>query len=236
MAAGDGRERERGHGRRLLSTVALLLVWACLSCSSGPAPTLVERGDAALAEGDLVAAEGFYRAACEHDSDDIRAWHGRAKVALADDEPETSLRYYVEVARVDRLYLTNVARFDYTMTLMAAGRERLAAGRSDGAVRALKAARRVTGKVPGLDEDLGRALTLRGERLVVLGHQQRALADFREAIEYAPGEATPYVGAAQILLASGRKDEAMALLADARRKHPDDTRVRALTMEAVGLH
>lgn len=214
----------------------VLLAIGLAGCRSGAPPTLVERADAVLAKGDRLEAARLYREAAVQDPDNVRAWHGRAVVALLDAEPEASLGFYVEIARRDREYLQSHARLDYSATLIAAGHERLARGRSDGAVRALKAAREITPGVPGLDQDLGRALTARGERLSMLGHSKRALADFNQAIVLTPGRAEPYVGAAQILLAHGRKDAALKLLAVARRHHPSDLRVRALTIEAVGPH
>jgi tetratricopeptide (TPR) repeat protein len=232
--AKDDADSRASRRRRAAALLCLLLAAGLAGCRSGPPPTLVERGEAAMAEGDLAAAERFYREASEQDPNDVRAWHGRAEVARRDGAPEASLRFYVEVARRDQFYLTGPARLEYAATLIEAGRERLAAGRADAAVRALKAARALVGGVPGLDPDLGRALTARGERLAMLGHRKRALADFRAAIVLTPNAAEPYVGAAQILLASGRRQEALDLLGAARAHHPSDLRVRALTLEAVG--
>jgi tetratricopeptide (TPR) repeat protein len=231
----SGALRLVGHSVRWGAVGLLLLTLGLAGCRGGPPPTGVERGDAALAAGDLVAAADYYEQASQQDPHDVRAWHGRAEVARQSGDPEASLGFYVQVARRDRAYLSRQARLDYTTTLIQAGHERLRAGRTDGAVRALKAARNLTTSVPAIDTDLGRALTARGARLSMLGQRKRALADFREAIELTPGEAEPYVGAAQILLASGRREEALDLLGTARRHHPSDLRVRALTIEAVGL-
>lgn len=225
-----------GRGARLVFALALLLALAPVSCLTASAPTLVEEGEAALSRGDLVSAQALYREAIEREPRNVRAWHGLAQVALAQDDPEFALGFYVEVARLDRVYLIGTARSHYVATLIAAGRARQARGHSDGAVRALKAAHEMEGNIPGLEEELGRALTLRAERLSMLGRRKRALADFQEAIELVPSRAGPYVGAVEILLASGRKDEALELLTAARRHHPADIRVRALTVEAVGLH
>ena len=104
---------------------------------------------------------------------------GRAEVARQEDDPEASLG----ILRRDRPpgpapTSPALRGFGYTATLVAAGRrETSPTGRSDAAVRAFKAARaQVVSGVPGLDSDLGHALTARGERLAMLGQRKRALA------------------------------------------------------------
>jgi tetratricopeptide (TPR) repeat protein len=216
----------------------LALLGALLSaCQSGPPPSLVEQGDAALAAGEAQRADALYvRALEEGTAEPARALHGRARVALALRDPERALRVYGDLARADRGYWQRTARVDYGEALFAAGRQRLVDGRAGEAVEALRASRRVDPARAGLGRWLRKALCAHAEALAMHGRRDQALALFREALEVDPGAVGAYVGAAEILIGTGRKQEALALLEVARRADPNDGRVRALTMEAMGLY
>lgn len=222
---------------RPLGLVALLLVLAGLQgCRSGPPPSLVERGEAAYAIGEFRHAELLFGEALSLDSSDLRAIHGQARTVLALHDPEASLRLYAQLARVDRVYFVGVAQEDYPATLYAAAESRLAGGQPGSALKALRMLQKAEPSRRGLADLLGRTLTAQGERFAMHGRREQAMAMFKEAIHQTPQAADPYVGAAEILLASGKQKEALVLLTDARKYNPSDNRVRALTVQAMGLY
>jgi len=178
----------------------------------------------------------YVRALAEGDPAPEAALLGRARVALALREPERALRLHAELARAHRAWWQRTARDDYAAALFAAGRARLDARRAGDAVAALRALRSLDPAWPGLDRVLARALSARAAELAMHGRRDDALALYREATEADAGAVAAYVGAAEILIGSGRKQEALALLERARRADPSDGRVRALTMEAMGLY
>lgn len=230
-----GRRRTAGptRGRIRVALLGLLLA----ACQSGPPPSWVEQGDAALAAGEAQRADAFYVRALEEGTPEAaRALHGRARAALVLRDPERALRIYRGLARTHRAYWQDAARADYAEALFAAGRQRLADGRAAEAVEALRAARRVDPARDALGRWLRKALCAHAEALAMHGRRDEALGLFREAFEADPGAIGAYVGAAEILIGTGRKQEALALLEVARRADPNDGRVRALTMEAMGLY
>lgn len=234
------RRGEAGPSRRpgpLLALAGGLLLWAAWGCQSGPPPGLVEQGDVAFAAGDPVSADALYRQAVEAGGAAVApALLGRARVALAVRDPERALRMHQRLARTDRVYWLSRARDDYASALSAAGRERLRTGRNGGAVEAFRALGAVDPAWPELGRWQARALTRHAATLAMHGRRDEALALYREAVEADPGAVEACVGAAEILIGTGRRDEALAVLEVARRADPADGRVRALTMEAMGLY
>ena len=213
-----------------------LLMGGLTACHSGPPPTLVEQGEAAMTRGAYREAGGYFEQALAANARDVRAMHGRARVARIERDPESALRYYSKISSVDRAYFESAARDDYAHALLDAGNARLKRGKPGAAVEALRALQRVKPMQKGAVDALSRALTAQGERLNMLGRRDESLAHYREAIRLTPHSASAYVGAAEVLLASGQKQEALALLTDARKYNPTDNRVRALMVEAMGLY
>lgn len=227
------RSHLRPRGVRSAFVVVLLLLGAC---RSSPPPTLVEQGDAAWATGAYAEADALYARALEIDPASPAALLGRARVAVQMGDPERALGYHGAIANSDRGFWQANARSDYALALFEVGRTRLAADRPDGAVAALRALQMIDPTRPGLADVLARALTARAEQLAMRGDRDAALDLFHEAIAIDSKSVAAYVGAAEILIGSGQKQEAMTLLENARRTDPADNRVRALTMEAMGLY
>ena len=219
-----------------IGLVAVGLVIAMAGCQSGPPPSLVEQGDAAFARGEYRTADDLYSQALADDASTARALLGRARVAVARGEGEAALRYHARLAKLDREYWRDVARQDYAGALASAGQSRLDANRAEASVEALRALRRVDPDWPNGSRLLGRALTARADELAMHGYRTEALALYQEAAGVDPGSTRAYVGAAEILIGTGRKQEALAILETAREVAPGDSRVRALTMEAMGLY
>jgi tetratricopeptide (TPR) repeat protein len=214
-----------------------LLLLAAWGCQNGPPPRLVEQGDVAFVAGDYVSADALYAQAVAQGGADVGpALLGRARVALAVREPERALRMHRRLARTDRPYWLAHARDDYATALSAAGRERLRSGHAGDAVEAFRTLAAVDPAWPELERWLSRSLTRHAAGLAMHGRREEALALYREAVEADPGAVEACVGAAEILIGTGRRDEALAVLEVARRADPGDGRVRALTMEAMGLY
>lgn len=225
-------------GRGVATDVVLLLclVAGLASCRSDPPPGLVEQGDAAWSAGSFSRADDLYSRALVEDPTSRAALLGRARAAVALHDPERALGFHGALARIDRAYWQRQARDDYARALREAARVRLAAGRAEGAVAALRALRRIAPEDTDAREALARALVARAAQLAMQADREAALALYQEAIAIDAREVAAYVGAAEILIGSGRKQEAMTLLELARQTDPTDNRVRALTLEAMGLN
>jgi tetratricopeptide (TPR) repeat protein len=232
--AGSGVFRRRGLGTDTLLTLCAIAGLA--ACRSDPPPGLVEQGDAAWTSGEFSRADELYARALDEDPASRAALLGRARTAVALNDPERALGLHGALAKVDRVYWQQEARDDYALALMEAARTRLAAGRSDAAVAALRALRRIDPEGVATREMFARALVARAAQLAMRGDREAALELYREAIAIDAHEVAAYVGAAEILIGNGRKQEAMTLLELARQTDPTDTRVRALTLEAMGLN
>jgi tetratricopeptide (TPR) repeat protein len=216
----------------VLALIALLPV----GCASPPPPSLAEQGDAAFERGAYREADRLYSEAIRVRADDPWALYGSARTALRLHDPERSLGLYARLDRADREFFRDVAGAEYARTLRAAGLARLDAGRTGGAVKAFRALRQVDPNEKGIRDLLSRALTAYGQDLVMHGRREEAMKIYREAIALTPRSAAPYVGAAEILISTGRRKDALALLQGAREHNPTDSRVRALTVEAMGLY
>ncbi len=232
------RCRGTGGSRRLGARVAtMILVAASLAaCQSDRTPGLLEQGDAAWSAGDYQEADNLYARALEQDPSSRAAWLGRARAAVALRDPERALGFHGTLAGIDRTYWRAEARDEYSLALMEAARKRLEAGRPDAAVAALRALRRLDPDRAGSTELFAQALTDWASERAMRGDREAALELYREAISIDARGVAAYVGAAEILIGSGRKQEAMTLLEVARQTDPADNRVRALTIEALGLN
>ena len=232
MAGGRRRGTLRAVRCGLLAFVALTL-----ACQSGPPPTPLDRAHAAFEAGRIEEAGLLYDEAARTQPDRrAEALHGSARVRMVGREPERALALFSEVAKVDRDYFTAHARDDYAQTLLLAGRARLARKKLEPAIDALEALQRIDPDYPGLTRALAEAWTAHGEQLSMHGRRTEAMRRFERAMELRPQAADAWIGAAEILIATGRKKEALALLADARRYNPSDGRVRALTVQAMGVY
>jgi tetratricopeptide (TPR) repeat protein len=229
------RSLESPRSRRPGALVAVLLLLFA-ACQSGPPLSLVDQGEAALSRGAFREADGYFERALAANPADPTALHGRAKVARIQRDPERALRYYGQISKVDRAYFRSATRDDYALALLDAGNDRLRRGKPASALQALRVLQHTKPGQKGAEDALSRALTAQAERLNMLGKRNEALAHYREAIGLTPHLAAPYVGAAEVLLASGQNKEALALLTDARKHNPSDNRVRALMVEAMGLY
>ncbi|HEB90303.1 MAG TPA: tetratricopeptide repeat protein [Deltaproteobacteria bacterium] len=204
-------------------------------CASGPPPTPVERGEAALAAGDWREARDHFAEALRLDGRSARAWLGRARAELAGRDPEAALRSLARLSKVDRDFFVGNARPTWGEALEAATVDRLARGKSREALASVRALARLEPGRRGLDPLLGRTLIAEADRLRWSGDRKAALALYREAVQVVPETLEAWVGAAEILLESRRGSEAMALLEAARKRHPTAGVIRALTLQAMAM-
>jgi len=225
------------HSRRLgiLAALVLVVLTIGVGCRSGPPPTLVEQGDSAFSQRMYRAADQFYAKALSVDPHSLGALHGRARVATVQRRAEDALGYYRRIHAIDRAYLSSTGKADYAKALYAVTEVRLDANNPAGAVETARALVRLAPEYPGANRILARALTAQGRWFAMHAKRREALAHYEAAIETDPSNASAYVGAAEILLSTGKRGEALALLARARRMRPTDTRIRALSVQAMRL-
>jgi len=222
--------------KRLLPLLVLLIA-ALLSpgCASGPPPTLVEQGEAALAVGDWRSAKTHFAAALRGDQRDGRAWLGQARAQLAGRDPEGALRSLTSLSRVDRALFVGEARATYAEGLAEATRHRLDREQSEAALIAVRALAKLEPNRRDLRPLLGRALVGEATRKRWRGEREAALALYREACQVVPDNLEAWVGAAEILIEFKQGKEAMRLLEIARRAHPTAGQIRTLTIQALSL-
>jgi tetratricopeptide (TPR) repeat protein len=215
----------------------LFLCFAALllhACASGPPPTAVERGEAALASGDWRLAKTHFAEALRADSRSGRAWFGQARAQLAGRDPEGTLRSLSSLSKVDRALFEGDARAIYVEGLDAATRQRLGREQSEAALVAVRALMKLEPDRRGLDSLLGRALVAEAARRRWLGDRKGALTLYREACQVVPNTLDAWLGAAEILIEFKRGKEAMRLLEIARKTHPTAGQIRTLTIQALG--
>lgn len=221
---------------RLSFLLPTLIVVALLQgCASGPPPTPVELGEAALSEGDWRVAKTHFAEALRSDARMGRAWLGQSRAQLMGRDAEGALRSLSSLSKADRNLFQREARAVYGDALEAAVGQRLDLKKSESALVAARALSRLDSKRRGLRSILGRALVAEAGRLSWQGDRDRALALYREACAVVPGTLQAWVGAAEILLEMGQGKEAMALLAQAREHHPTAGSIRSLTIQALSL-
>ncbi len=223
-------------GRVALAALATAIAFA-VGCQTGPPPTPIDRAHTAFDAGDLEAAFALYEeAARTQPQRRAEALHGAARVRTLRRDPERALALYRAVAKADGDYFTAAARGDYAQTLLLAGQMRLEADELAASIDALEALHRIDPDYPGLSKALAQAWTAHGEQLSMHGRRTEAMARFEGAMALRPQAAEAWIGAAEILIATGRKKEALALLSNASRYNPSDGRVRALTVQAMGVY
>jgi tetratricopeptide (TPR) repeat protein len=219
---------------RILSglVIALGLV---LGCASGPPPTPVELGEAALERGDWRAAKTHFAEALRLDAEQGRAWHGQARAQLRGRDPEGALRSLSSLARADAETFSGEARSTYTDSLEAVTRLRLDREQSEAAMVAVRALVDLDPERRGLARLLGSALVREAERRRLLGDRDSALALYREACRVVPQTLEAWVGAVEILLEAKKGREAVRLLEAARKVHPTAGAIRSLSLQALQL-
>lgn len=216
----------------LFSCAVTLLV---VGCASGPPPTTVEKGEAALASGDWRSAEAHFAEALRIDSSFGRAWYGQARAQLAGRNPEGTLRSLTSLSKVDRSLFVGTARSTYAEALEAATQQRLRLEQNEAALVAVRALASLEPDRRGLDRLLGRALVGEAARRRWRGDRKGALALYREACQVVPNTLDAWVGAAEILLEFRQGKDAVRLLESARKTHPTAGQIRTLTIQALDL-
>jgi tetratricopeptide (TPR) repeat protein len=196
----------------------------------------VELGDAALAERSWAEADAYYVRALGASPQDPGAIHGRARVATRLRKPEQALRHFSRLAHADRAWFEGKARDDYTVALIEAGRTRMARRDPKAALDVIRIAYALRPDQAGMTDLYAKALSGSAAKHAMHGQRKQAAALYDEAMKAAPHDVDAYVGKAEILIAVGKRKEALALLIDARKQAPSDRRIRALTVEAMGLY
>lgn len=204
-------------------------------CASGPPPTPVERGEAALASGDWRSAKTLFAEALRAEPRSGRAWLGQARAQLAGRDPEGTLRSLSSLSRVDRPLFDGDARVTYAEGLEDMTRVRLHREQSEAALVTARALIKLEPQRRDLDPLLGRALVAEAARRRWLGHHKESLALYREACQVVPSTLDAWLGAAEILIEQNHGKEAMQLLEIARKTHPTAGQIRTLTIQALTL-
>jgi tetratricopeptide (TPR) repeat protein len=214
---------------------AILVVVLLQGCTSGPPPTPIELGEAALSQGDWRLAKVHFAEALRTDTRMGRAWLGTARTQLMARDAEGALRSLASLSKVDRALFLGEARVSYGDALEGAARHRLDRKKSESGLAAVRALSKLDPGRRGLSSLLGRALIAEAERRSWQGDRARALALYREACTVVPGTLDAWVGAAEILLEMRRGKEAIKLLALARKHHPTAGSIRTLTIQALSF-
>ena len=222
--------------KRFLPVLVLLLATLLFhGCASGPPPTPVEKGEAALTSGDWRSAKTHFAEALRADARFGRAWFGQARAQLAGRDPEGALRSLSSLSKVDRDLFVGSARSTYADALEAATRYRLDREQSEAALIAVRALAKLEPDRRGLGPLLGRALVEEAARIRWLGDREAALMLYRETCEVMPYALEAWLGAAEILIEFKRGREAMRLLEAARKMHPTAGQICTLTIQALGV-
>jgi cellulose synthase operon protein C len=212
----------------------LVLLVCGAACASAPHHP-VDRGELALARGHPAAAEAAFREALAERPDDLRALHGLARAQLGQDRPEPALATLDRLEAIDPGYAHVAAGRDHARALARAAEARLRARPPDpdGALARLD---RLDALHPGAVDDRGlraRALSLQAERARARGDVDAAVGRYRAAVAADPTHLEAALALADLLLEQGRTDEAVSLLTDALRRHPEDLRVQRLMVDAL---
>lgn len=221
---------------RIVGFLALsVLMLLAHGCASGPPPTAVERGEAALASGDWRSAKAHFAEALESEPRLARAWFGQARSQLAARDPEGTLRSLASLSKVDRALFDGEARSTYVEGLDAATHARLRRDQNQAALISARALSRLEPERRGIGSLLGRALVGEAARRRWQGDRKQALALYREACQVVPNTLEAWIGAAEILLELKQGRAAMRLLEVARKTHPTAGQIRTLTIQALGV-
>ena len=204
-------------------------------CLGGPPATPTELGHRALAEGDWRNAKLHFAEALRLEESNARALLGQARAQLAGRDSEGALRSLSSLAKVDPEYFRIEAQAVYADALDAAVRQRLARGQSQAALVAVRALVKLTPRRNGLPRLLGLSLIREADRRRLIGDRKAALALYRETCQVTPLELDAWVAAAEILLESRKRKQAVHLLEMARKSHPTAGAIRTLTLQALRI-
>ncbi len=222
--------------KRFLSVLSLgSILLLCHGCASGPPPSPVELGEAALANQDWRSAKTHFAAALRAQPRSELAWFGQARAQLAGRDPEGALRSLSSLSELDHGLFSVDARSAYADSLEGATRQRLDRDQSEAALIAVRALVKLEPDRRGLDHLFGRALVEEADRRRWMGDSKTALVLYREACHVVPHTLDAWVGTAEILLELGQGKEAMRILETARKNHPTSGQIRTLTIQALGL-
>jgi len=230
------RERRAGRGGIAAVGAALpVLLAALLAACAGMDPGAFdrERGQEALARGEIQDAHDYFRYALDARRNDPGALLGLARSCAALGQNERALDLFFTLEQVDPASLRGSARRDYAQALLQAAEVRLQRGDPVEALRDLRHAETLDPGHPGLADALPRALIAASGRLRVAGRTQEAEALFGEAAGANPPPAQAPAALAQALLAQRELDRAISVLSDAVSKGPADAELRALLEQAL---
>jgi tetratricopeptide (TPR) repeat protein len=220
--------------KRIFALLLLaLLLGLAAGCASGPPPSALERGEAALEQGDWRAAQTHFAQALRLDPQLARAWLGQARAQLAGRDPEAALSSLGRLSQVDPALFSGEAAVIYVEALEAATQVRLQRHQAQAALVSARTLVKLAPERRGSDRLLGQALLAEAERRRLLGENGPALALYREACAVAPHSLEAWVGAAELLLEAGKGKETVKLLEAARKLHPTAGSIRSLTLQAL---
>jgi tetratricopeptide (TPR) repeat protein len=191
----------------------------------------VNRGDIALALQRYDEAEQAYRSALAALPDEESALVGLARAEVAQGE------YVAAVERYDELALYRPESFralhddELCPTLIAASQHLLAEGDSRAALVYARRAERDECTTPGTAAALSRALVAEATRT----SPPDAADLYREAASTDPALAVAFLEGATLLLEQGRREEALELLSEGMKHHPNDRRLQSLAVDALGI-
>ncbi len=228
-----GDERMKSMHRSLIWMGLLGALLFLPSCASGPPPTAMERGFAALARDEFELASGYFVEALRANPQNGEAWQGQAAAQVGALDPEAALRSLARLAQVDAARFSGEGKATYADALASATQKRNAQGQHQAALQAVRALVQLDPERRGLDRLLGQALLKEAERRARLGGQKEAHALYAEACQVVPQRLEAWVGAAEILLVSGKSKAAVRLLESARKYHPTAGSIRSLTLQAM---
>lgn len=203
------------------------------SCAAGPPPTATERGLAALAREEFAIASGYFAEALRANPQNGEAWQGQATAQVGALDPESALRSLARLAQVDAARFSGEGKATYADALASATKQRNAQGHHEAALQSARALVQLDPERRGLDRLFGQALLKEGERLARFGRQKQAFALYAEACKIVPQQLEAWVGAAEILIVSGKGKAAVRLLESARKHHPTAGSIRSLTLQAM---
>jgi tetratricopeptide (TPR) repeat protein len=221
--------------RRSLRVILLLAVLMLSNgCVSGPPPTNVELGEAALEAGNWRLAKTHFTEALKADPRSGGAWFGQARAQMKGRNPEGALQSLSSLSKADRPLFVSEAGATYRDALEAATRHRLGRDQNEAALVAARTLAKLDPGRRGLARLLGQAIVGEAARRRWQGDRAVALTLYREACQISPEALDAWVGAAEILLELGRGNEAIRLLEAARTAHPTAGQIRMLTVQALG--
>lgn len=228
-----------GRRRRIGSNLLWILLVLPVACAPSPeeraARTLrghVQRADLALARGQDEGAEREYAAALSLSAGSEAAQLGLARALASQGRSEEALSHYDALGAQHPAVLAGVRAGELCPLLLRVAGDGLRAGSAEKSLALARRARAESCEAAALAPVLARALTAVAER-------QResdpvGAADlFVAAAAANPANPAAFVRAGVLLLWIDRREEALALLSEALRHHPQDPDLRSLMVDAL---